>query len=197
MKRIFALILAAMLSGGSAQAAVIEAGLTPLGGSDWRVDFRVTNDGSPAAITGFTVYFSEALFADLALVSSPAEWDSIVIAPDLLLQAPGFFDALLLDPSTPLLAGQSVDGFSVQFSFLGTGTPPMLPFQIVDASFETLFEDTTVPFANQVPAASPLMLVALGLGLMGVLVRRRASKGPLPPRPMQKRQSMGWSAGQK
>lgn len=179
MQRFVSLLLAGTLCAAAAQAAVIEAGFTQLNGTDWQVDFRVTNDGSPAVITGFTVYFPETLFANLALVSSPPEWDSLVIEPDVALPAPGFFDALLLDPSQSMLVGQSAEGFRVAVEFLGAGAPSALPFQIVDQSFQPLFQGTTVPLANQVPEPSSVALVALGLGLIGTAAGRRATQGAL------------------
>jgi hypothetical protein len=174
MRRFLFLIVAAMLCGTSAKAAVIEASFSKLLGSSWQGEFRLTNDGSPAEITGFTVYFAETLFANLVLVASPSEWDSLVIEPDTALPAAGFLDALLLDPSQPLLTGQSTQEFSLAFEFLGTGAPPMLPFQIVDEDFQTLFEGRTVPFVSQVPEPGSLALAAVGLGLIGAAVRRRA-----------------------
>ena len=169
MRRVICVLglLAAFLGTANANAAVAEASFTQQSGSSWTVDLTITNDGLPAAITGFTVYFSETLFAGLSVVTSPAEWDSIAVEPDVALASAGFLDSFLIDPTVPLSVGQTQGGFRLAFTFLGVGTPPMLPFDIVDQSYNVLFSGVTAP-----PVLEPSTAVLTGLGLLGLLAFR-------------------------
>lgn len=167
---------------GPASAAVVGANFTQQSGSAWTVDLSITNDGTPAEITGFTVYFSESLFADLVVDASPAEWDSIAVQPDLVLGA-GFFDTLLLDPSAPLTLGQTQAEFRVAFTFLGAGAPSSLAYDIVDESYQVLASGFTVAASTgAVPEPGTILLASLGLiGCLGTSLTRRSSQ-PEPRR---------------
>lgn len=146
-------------------------------GSTWAVDLSVTNDGIPAEITGFTVYFSEALFADLVVELSPGEWDSLAIQPDLALASPGFLDSLLFDPSAPLTLGQTQAGFRLLFTYLDSGAPPMLPYDIVDTAFQVIVSGVSVPPASPVPEPSTLLLGCLGLAILSGAAAKGRRRG--------------------
>jgi hypothetical protein len=152
--------------------AEIGATFSQLSGSTWSVDLSITNDGTPAEITGFTVYFSEALFADLMVDASPAVWDSIAIQPDVALASAGFLDSLLFDPSAPLTLGQTQAGFRVQFTYLDSGSPSMLPYDIVDGAFQVVAAGVTVPLTSPVPEPSALLLASVGLAIVSGAVAR-------------------------
>lgn len=151
--------LIAILALGSARAAVMTADYVQLDVTTWTLELQVVNDGAPAEITGFTVWFDETVFANLAVSASPAAWDSIVIQPDTTLESAGFFDSVLIDPGQPLVFGERQGGFRVEFTFLGAGSPPMLPFEIVDLDFNVLYSGTTTPIPE--PRAALLMLMGL------------------------------------
>lgn len=177
LRRILSLCAALWFS-AAAQAAVIESAFAPLGGNTWSVDLRVLNDGAPATISGFTVYFDEARFANLSLAASPAGWDSLLLPPDLALPADGFLDAQALDASDELSLGQWGGPWVVQFDYLGGGAPGALPFDIVARDFSVLFSGLT-----QRPAqvAEPHQLALIGLGLLACAgTRRRRSAGAMP-----------------
>lgn len=152
-----------------ATAAEMTAAFTHETGATWQVDLNVINDGVPATFSGFTVYFSEALYADLALIASPAAWDSIVVQPDLGLASAGFLDSALFDRNQPLTAGQSQGGFTVQFTLLGNGAPAPLLFDIVDENYNVLSSGQTAA----VPEPAMLVQLLAGIGVLGCVVARR------------------------
>lgn len=155
-----------------ANAAEMTSSFASLGGKLWSVDLAVVNDGSPPAVSGFTVYFADTLYADLLLTASPASWDSLVIQPDPGLASEGFLDSFMLDRSQPLTNGQSQGGFSVQFSYAGAGSPTALRFEIVDESYNVLYAGQTVP-AGPVPEPTPALMTMVGIGITGLWARRQ------------------------
>jgi hypothetical protein len=153
---------AALIAPLHAAGASISTSYHPLTGNQWAADFVVTGDGSPSVINDFTVYFPDTSFAALALGASPAGWDSIVVQPDTTLHSPGFLDSLAL--GSGIGSGSSVAGFEVRFSFLGTGTPPQLRFDINDANFHAVFSGLTTAAVAAVPEPGIAWLLVLGLG---------------------------------
>lgn len=162
--------LAAVLLSGTvaAQAAVIDSTYTPLVGGQWSVDFNVLNDGSPAQIGEFTVYFAVGQFSGLSLGSSPATWSPLVIQPDPGIPADGFFDGAVVGPVNALTLGQSQGGFIVNFTYLGQAQPGSLPFDIVDANFNTVFSGYTTVLASNVPEPASLCLWLAAFALISV-----------------------------
>lgn len=171
------LLLAWLAAAGMAEAAAVNASFSPVGPL-WEVGLTVINDGAPAEIGHFTVYFGEDMYSNLALTHSPAGWDSLVVQPDLSLPDAGFLDAMVL-PGTPALTlGQQQAGFKVQFAYSGVGTPGPLHYDITDASYNLLFQGQTVP----VPEPGTAVLGLLGLAVLAARlrrVRRSATASPL------------------
>jgi len=153
----------------NARAAVLWVDYRQVAPVQWDVEFRLANNGSLPAVTGFTVYFPHTEFQAMSLSASPAAWDSLVIQPDMVLQSPGFLDSVLLNPAQPLLPGQSQGGFVARLEYLGAAPPPMLTFEIVDLEFNVLFSGTT----SLVPEPTTATILALGLVALGVRLRRR------------------------
>lgn len=177
MNSLSRLCVAAALGAASlwSQAALVSSHYTQLGGSRWAAQLAVSNDDAqPPLITGFTVYFSEALFGGLDLLAAPAAWDSIVIQPDPAIPGAGFLDAFVPDDADGLAPGQSQGGFVVAFDYLGTGLPPALYYEIVDADFQVLAAgETQVSVAQAVP--EPGVLALAGLALAALCSRRRST----------------------
>ena len=80
-----------------ASAAQMTASFVQEAGSTWHVDLAVLNDGVPTAFSGYTVYFSELLYGGLSLRTSPSDWNSLLVQPDLALASAGFLDSALVD----------------------------------------------------------------------------------------------------
>lgn len=158
-----------------AAGAAISAVYHPLTGHQWTVDFTVTGDGSPAVINDFTVYFPDASFSALSLGASPSTWDSIVIQPDTTLHSPGFLDSLAL--GSGIGNGASVSGFDVRFTFLGSGNPPPLRFDINDANFHAVYSGLASVTVAAIPEPETALLMLLGLGAIAG-ARLRAQRRP-------------------
>ncbi|WP_088280194.1 MYXO-CTERM sorting domain-containing protein [Ideonella sp. A 288] len=174
MMKFLAKVLALAALSLQVHATVIGSAYTPLGGNQWSVAFEVTNDGAPASIGGFTVYFDEALFSGLSVLDSPAGWDSLVAQPDAALPAAGFLDALVLDDADQLLDGDVLGGFRVAFTYLGAAAPGALPFEIVDRSFEVRGSGLTVPsVVGSQPVPEPPMAALVAVALAGLAWGRR------------------------
>jgi hypothetical protein len=168
-------LLATLLWSASAPslAAAVTYQATALGGDAWRYDYVVKNDGSPAAIEEFTIFFELGLYADLAVAASPADWDALVVQADPGLPADGFFDALALGAG--LMSGEEAL-FSVSFTYSGAGTPGVQEFQVVDpVSFDIIERGfTSAAVALPEPGTLPLLLLA-GVALLAFRNRRRLS----------------------
>ena len=111
------------------------------GGNNWVYQYTVSNPAPSDPIAEFTFWFDRALYTNLGVISSPADWDSIVIQSDDSIPADGFFDSLALGPG--IGANETLTGFAVHFTFLGSGNPGAQLFDILDANFNTVFSGTT------------------------------------------------------
>lgn len=175
LRRTCAALLAALLwtAAAPALAAAVTYQATALGGDAWRYDYAVRNDGSPAAIEEFTIFFEVGLYADLAVAAFPAGWDPLVVQPDPGLPADGFFDALALGAG--LLSGEEAL-FSVTFTFSGLGAPGAQEFHVVDPGSLDVLERglTSAAVALPEPGTLPLLLVA-AVVLIALRNRRRIS----------------------
>lgn len=151
------------------RAAVISYTTSQVAGSTWRYDYSVTNDAPSAALEEFSVFFDRDLYADLLVAAAPVGWDALVVQPDLLLPDDGFFDALAI--ADGLAPSATRDGFAVQFTWKGLGTPAGQPFAVINPlTFATLESGTTT--AVPLPATGWIVALAVGL-LAGRGMRRR------------------------
>jgi hypothetical protein len=130
----------ALIPVAGAQTADIVYSVTELssdagaGTSTWQYNYSITNTtpGGAAlpAIDEFTIYYALGTYSNMSIATSPGNWSSLLAQPDPGLAADGFFDAEANDAG--LAAGATNSGFSVDFTFLGPGTPGQQLFNIVD-----------------------------------------------------------------
>ena len=163
MKKLTGIVVASLLFAGvitKAYAFPISYQVHNLSGNVWEYTYTVANDASSSFdIEEFTVFFDFTLYENLFAPTAPAGWDPIAIQPDPLLPDDGFYDALAL--TSGIAPGQSLNDFSVGFTWLGTGKPGDQRFDIVDPiTFETLLTGQT---QVSVPEPGVLLLFCTGL----------------------------------
>jgi hypothetical protein len=158
-----------------AQATSVDFTATHLSGSTWRYDYLIANNTLGTSIDEVTIFFRLGLFENLSSPRQPAAWNSVLAQPDPGLPADGFYDSATT--GSGIAPGGSLAGFSVTFTYLGSGTPGSQPFDIVNpVTFATLDNGQTQRAgATGVPEPGPLGLVAAALlgGGAGSFCRRR------------------------
>ena len=179
---LFALLVAGFAL--RAHATVIDYQLVSLGGSNYQYVYTVQNDGSLGAgtpISEFDLLFDPTLYDESSLTAaSPASisgnWSEIFLASGIGI--PAAYDALA--NAGGISVGSSLNGFAVNFTWLGSGTPGTQPFEIYDPnSFALLEQGTTVPVAA-VPIPAALWLFASGIAALLAVSRTRAGARPAP-----------------
>jgi hypothetical protein len=95
------------------------------------------------------------LFANLDIIFSPADWDSLVVQPDALLGA-GLFDSY--NP-----AGLSSGVARVSFTYLSTLPFDVLAYDFYDADFSIVESGSSTNVTTPVPESSSIILLLLGL----------------------------------
>jgi hypothetical protein len=157
-----------VLAGSSVSATMINYDINNLAGNTWEYTYTVSNDTLGVDIKEFTIFFEVGLFENLVASSTPLLWDPLTIQPDPGLPDDGFYDALALGPG--IAPSDSLGGFSVQFDFLGAGTPGSQFFEVIDPStFNTLDSG----FTQVIPLPAAIWLFASGLiGVFGLSVAR-------------------------
>lgn len=163
-KHLKSLLTAALMSlsiVGSGHATRMLYTVESISGSDWRYLYTIDNNTLLQTIDEFTLYFDRTRYANLAVQSSPSNWDSLVVQPDNTIPADGYFDSLsLLEGIAP---GASLSGFSVMFTYLGSDTPGPQPFDIVDASFNVVDSGVSTPVPEPIPEPTTAWLIVGGL----------------------------------
>ncbi|QHJ11426.1 hypothetical protein FX988_01655 [Paraglaciecola mesophila] len=169
------LYLTLLVSSMNANALLIHTQVTKLSDQQYQADYQIYND-TQGAVDGLMVYFQYGLFDNLSLFSSPADWDVFVAPPEDLfgVQEDGFADALAL--VAPLQAGDTLNGLSVVFDWLGDTDviTSMQRFETYDANtFEvTSAGEYQLGFTQSVSApANALFFIAL-ISLIGMISRR-------------------------
>jgi hypothetical protein len=166
-----AILLRSLSSQTVAGTISVSYNLVSLGGNVYRYVYSITNNGSVgggAPVQLFDVLFDTSLYREPSLQivtpsSLQAQWSEELLAS--LPGVPAAYDALALRGG--ILAGSTVSGFSVQFTWLGSGVPGSQPFQVFDpVTFQLLQTGQTVgSSAVGAPAASTLSLILIGVGL--------------------------------
>ncbi len=153
-------------SGFGALLTEIQYEVGDLGSNQWEYIYTVENIGLSTGIEEFTIWFDYGLYDNLVVTTpeTPPEWGQIVWQVEPVLEDPGGYDALATNLNIDI--GESLDGFSVSFDWLGTGNPGLQYYEIIDPlDFSTIEDGYTVP--------EPGMLLLLGLG---ALLGRRGKK---------------------
>lgn len=140
--------------------------VTNINGNTWEYTYNITNDTLRFDIEEFTIFFDPRFYENLNVTSTPINWDSLVIQPDLNIPDDGFYDAQALVAGISPEA--SFNGFGVQFDYLGTGAPSQQLFNIVDPNTFALL-DFGMTQAVVVPLPAAMWLFGSGaLSLFGL-----------------------------
>jgi len=148
-----------LLSAQTAYADFVSYALTSLGGTDYRYEYTVTNDGSlgaSVAIKGFTIMFDPTLYDENSLNIVTAEplasdWDELI-----LNSGPGVdaaYDAFAL--AGGVAAGSTISGFAVEFTWRGKGTPGAQSYEIYDQDTFDLIASGTTNLASSIDDPTP------------------------------------------
>ncbi|MDB5998525.1 MAG: hypothetical protein JWP52_224 [Rhizobacter sp.] len=145
----------------ASEAVQIQSQYTHLSGTSWQLDLTLVNDdNSLGSIGEFSVYFPRADFVALDDLSTPASWDPFVAEPNAS-PSDGYVDYLAF---MPLGVNQSQGGFSIGFTYLGSGTPGSLAFDIINPDpFTIVYSGQTVIAAVPEPETNALLLAGFGL----------------------------------
>ena len=154
----------------SVRATTVTYDVTNISGNTWEYNYSVANDSLSIEIEEFTIFFTVGDYENLAIGVTPANWGPLVIDPNTGIPDDGFYDALAF--SIGIVPGASLGGFSVQFDYLGTGTPGSQLFDILNPNtFAVLDSGTTQLSAVPIPAAG--LLMGTGLLTLFMAARRR------------------------
>ena len=148
--------------------AVVDLADTTPGQDLWEYSYQVSGLTLTAG-QGFTIFFD---FTRFTLLQSPpplvnADFDPLVVQPDLNLSSNGFYDAQALR-NNPSFA----DPFKLRFVWLGTAgtSPDAQPYTVYNADFSTQSQGQT----TSVPEPSALALALFASWLAAPATRRPA-----------------------
>lgn len=142
---------------------------TDLGLGRWQYDYSVSNISLSFPIEEFTIYFDEDIYRNLAVGTVlPTGWDVIIFQPEPILRDGGGYDALASGAGINI--GETFGGFSVQFDWLGSGTPLSQQYEIINTdTFVAIESGMTVPEPSS---------IALLIGSIVLLMRKSKHNQP-------------------
>lgn len=169
IKEVTNMLLLSLLS-FSVSAATINTELINISGNTWQAEYTVENNLLVSTIDEFTIWFDLGLYENISTVSTPVDWDPIIIQPDASIPDDGFYDVLAL--VTGIASGDSLGGFRVSFDWLGGNNPTSQFFEIIEPStFGVLEAGQTTISTTAIP--EPLSIILLASGLAGIAFSRR------------------------
>jgi hypothetical protein len=184
MSHQFARVVAAILmiaASGTAAPTVIRYDLLNLQDNRWEYRYAIENSSLRQPIEEFSIYFDlgaglSLLHTELRVTGMPAGWDGLLLSPDPLLPHAGLFDALAMNGG--IESGQTLDGFAVQFTWLGSGRPTSQRFEIVNPlTFDVIESGLSEGRAPvSVPEPSTLLLLATVPGCLLLIRLRRVRR---------------------
>ena len=185
--KVLSLLLLLAIAQVWAGTITIDYAVNQVSGSTWQYTYLVYNDGSlpgSGPIQLFDIDFPTAIYSNLQLETPPsleAVWS------DQFLQ-PGGGPLYLYDvcatpagnPTCPtnggIAAGNSVYGFSVQFTYSGGGTPGSQAFQVYNPNSPF----NLLEIGQTSPEPSTICLGAFVLALAAYRIRRGRTMVPPP-----------------
>jgi len=178
------LVLLACMPHAEAGPVSISYELTALAAPDrYEVRYTVANLALPTPVSWFSIDFDVAQYDEstLQITSSVPGWSELILGS--VLGTPAQYDAYQ-HAGTPIGIGDSLAGFAVQFTWLGSGRPGSQAFtvydpgtlDVLDSGRTTAAGDPPTPVPEPGTASLALLAVAggLALGRRGVLARRGA-----------------------
>ena len=176
-KKISFILLSWLIPIATSYGAIITANYTNTNSNTWIVDYTIENN-SAYIIEEFSIFFNYQHFENLSILSTPADWDSILFQPDPSYPDDGLFDSLAL--VNGIHHGEKVSGFSLSFDWIGSNTANMSQyFEIIDPiSWSAIDSGYTALASNTpvvgVPEPPVIVLLLLGLVFMGIARSTRA-----------------------
>lgn len=185
------LLLAALPTSAVPPSTSIQYTVVPVGGNVYRYVYSITNNAAQGgtSVQLFDILFDTTLYDEPSLqIVTPSglhtQWSEILLNT-VGVDVPALYDALSLTGGIP--PGSTVSGFSVQFTWLGPGTPGSQPFQVYDPNTFQLLQtgqSTAIPSPVPTPATSTVSLLLIAAGLLLTASYRLMQKPRNNPQPL-------------
>ena len=158
-------------------ATTVTYDLNNIGGNAWEYTYAVHNDTLSESIGRFGIVFETGVSQSLSQTATPADWTTLATSWSDFSQTINNYSS-----STNIKAiqpGESLGGFSVQFEYLGAGSPGPQQFSVYESSVLDLAVeplDTGLTQISSIPIPAAAWLFGSGLlGLIGISRRKKAA----------------------